>query len=203
MAKISYNNKSQTAGYDASKWNAQDANQVKESVNALYDLLSNQDIKKTVYQLPLPLSFNSTGMKEFIQETFPMELKDRYNIFLSGTTSSPNDYMEIRLGLNNETEDLSILNFSNNNNTSEVIAYIVNISLYKLSNNAISVSATCTLGSTATSEGSYTQIMNNSMPAEVGEFSEIVLKVNGYVHEAFKFGLDDAYVTYVKQSENN
>lgn len=37
MAKINYNNKSQTASYAANKWNAQDANEVKASVNALYD----------------------------------------------------------------------------------------------------------------------------------------------------------------------
>lgn len=37
MAKINYANKSQTAPYDATKWNAQDANEVKDSVNVLYD----------------------------------------------------------------------------------------------------------------------------------------------------------------------
>jgi len=40
MAKIGYNNKSQTAPYDSAKWNAQDANEVKTSVNALYDIVS-------------------------------------------------------------------------------------------------------------------------------------------------------------------
>ena len=37
MAKINYESKSQTAPYDTSKWNAQDANEIKESVNYLYD----------------------------------------------------------------------------------------------------------------------------------------------------------------------
>lgn len=37
MAKIAYANKTQSAPYNAAEWNAQDANEIKESVNYLYD----------------------------------------------------------------------------------------------------------------------------------------------------------------------
>lgn len=39
MAKIQYADKSQTGAYDAAEYNAQDANEVKTSVNALYDVV--------------------------------------------------------------------------------------------------------------------------------------------------------------------
>lgn len=58
MAKIDYDNKSQTAGYDASKWNAQDANEVKESVNALYDAMP----PSPAYKVYSALVTNSSGI---------------------------------------------------------------------------------------------------------------------------------------------
>lgn len=41
MAKITYADKTQTGAYDSAKHNAQDDNEIKNSVNALYDVGSN------------------------------------------------------------------------------------------------------------------------------------------------------------------
>lgn len=52
MPEINYANKSQTAPYDAAKWNAQDANEVKTSVNSLYNsnLLKKRELISRIYQ---------------------------------------------------------------------------------------------------------------------------------------------------------
>lgn len=47
MAKINFVNKTQIAVYDAAKWNAQDANEVKTSVNDLYDDGLGQSVTST------------------------------------------------------------------------------------------------------------------------------------------------------------
>lgn len=39
MSKVTFVDKTQTGAYDAAKWNAQDANEIKNAINAVYDKL--------------------------------------------------------------------------------------------------------------------------------------------------------------------
>lgn len=68
MSKIAYENKSQVSAYDAAKWNADDANEIKTSVNALYDsgegiyLTYKATLTQTGTDAPVAtIQFNSLG----------------------------------------------------------------------------------------------------------------------------------------------
>lgn len=93
MAKINYNNKSQTASYAANKWNAQDANEVKASVNSLYDTVStiSDTVNNIVYSQPV-LLLNSTVDNEttgantivYVLEETAIQVGDILDIKMSG-----------------------------------------------------------------------------------------------------------------------